>query len=116
MPRFICQACGTQHDESAQPPATCSICNDDRQYVRWAGQAWTTHEALLQTHRLRIERDGDLLGIGITPGFGIPQRALVVPTAQGNTLWDCVSLVTPEAIEQLKAMGGVQQIAISHPH
>jgi len=116
MPKFICQACGTQHEESAQPPATCVICNDDRQYVRWAGQSWTTHDALMQTHRVRIERDADIVGVGITPGFGIPQRALFVPTPQGNTLWDCISLVTPDAVEQLRAMGGVQQIAISHPH
>jgi glyoxylase-like metal-dependent hydrolase (beta-lactamase superfamily II) len=116
MPRFICQTCGTQHAESAEPPALCRICSDERQYVGWGGQRWTTHEALAVAHRLRIEPDGDLLGIGITPAFGIPQRALHLQTGAGNILWECVSLVTPDAVETLKARGGIDLIAISHPH
>jgi hypothetical protein len=116
MPRFICLGCGVQHDDSATPPARCDICADDRQYVRWEGQAWTTHEALARTHRLRLAQDGDLLGIGVEPGFAIPQRALWLPTDAGGILWECTSLVTPEAVDALKARGGVDLIALSHPH
>lgn len=114
--RFICTGCGTQHAESAAPPERCAICSDDRQYVAHAGQEWTTHEELLGAHRLRIERDHDLLGIGTVERFAIPQRALLVPSAAGNVLWDCVSLVTPEAVEVVTAAGGLAAIAISHPH
>ena len=35
---------------------------------------------------------------------------------QGNVLWDCVSLIDDETIEQVNAIGGVKAIAISHPH
>ena len=31
-------------------------------------------------------------------------------------LWDCISLVTDEAIATVKALGGLSAIAISHPH
>lgn len=113
--RFICVGCGTQHDESDRAPERCRICTDDRQYVADGGQRWTTHEVLAATCSNRIELDGDLLGVGITPRFAIPQRALLV-TGDVNVLWDCVSLVTEAAVEELEARGGVDAIAISHPH
>ena len=114
--RPICTICGTQWADRPQPPDHCPICTDDRQYVAPTGQAWTTHEVLATTHRVRTERDGDLLGIGITPTFAIPQRALHLRTDVGNVLWDCTSLVTPETVEALEAYGGIDLIAISHPH
>ena len=114
--RHICAGCGTQHDDSPAPPDRCIVCTDDRQYVAHGGQAWTTHTELQATHANRIDRDHDLVGIGITPRFAIPQRALLVPTPTGNVLWDCVSLVTPEAVADIDARGGIDAIAISHPH
>jgi hypothetical protein len=116
MDCFICETCGTQFVESALPPPACPVCEDERQYVGWSGQRWTTHADLARRHVLRIERDGDLLGIGMAPDFAIPQRALLLPTEAGNLLWECVSLVTDDAIAALRARGGVDAIVISHPH
>jgi len=50
------------------------------------------------------------------PQFGIGQRALLVRTSQGNILWDCVSLINPDTVELIRALGGISAIAISHPH
>jgi len=116
MACFICETCGTQFAESAAPPPSCPVCEDERQYVGWSGQRWTTHGELARRHVLRIETDGDLLGIGIAPDFAIPQRALLLPTDAGNLLWECVSLVSDDAIAALRARGGVDAIVISHPH
>ncbi len=116
MPNYLCETCGTQYDETAQPPAQCPVCEDERQYVGWQGQRWTTHEALAQRCSLRIGNDGGLLGLALTGDFAIPQRALLLPTDAGNILWECVSLVTPQAVAALQARGGVDLIAISHPH
>ena len=41
---YLCVTCGTQFAESARPPATCPICEDERQYVNWKGQTWLTPE------------------------------------------------------------------------
>lgn len=114
MPHFMCRTCGTEHDDTPQPPARCRICSDDRQYVGWQGQAWTTHDELAATHRNRLEVDHALFGVGVTPGFGIPQRALHLPEA--GLLWETTALVTPEAVAELQRRGGVERIAISHPH
>ena len=46
MPCFICETCGTQYAESATPPVQCPVCEDERQYVGWNGQRWTTHAEL----------------------------------------------------------------------
>jgi glyoxylase-like metal-dependent hydrolase (beta-lactamase superfamily II) len=115
MPCYLCTTCGTEFAESAAPPEQCPICEDDRQYVGPDGQRWTTHDRLLAERRLRVEDDADLLGIGL-PDFAIPQRALLLPTDAGNILWECVSLVTDEALAALRARGGVDRIVISHPH
>lgn len=116
MPCFICETCGTQYAESAMPPDVCPVCLDERQYVGWRGQTWTTHEVLAAKYRLRIGDDAGLLAIAVDGDFAIPQRALLLPTDAGNVLWECLSLVTDEAVAALRARGGVDRIAISHPH
>ena len=116
MNTYICETCGTQFAPSVEPPAACPICEDERQYVGWDGQRWTTHETLAAQHSLRIGEDAGLLAIDMAGGFGIPQRLLLLPAAAGNLMWECVSLVTAEAVAQLRERGGVDRIVISHPH
>jgi hypothetical protein len=117
MPSFLCTTCGTQYAASNQPPAACAICQDDRQYLKITGQQWTTQEQLRLTHRnsLRQEEPG-LIGIGIEPQFAIGQRALLVRNGKGNVLWDCIPLLDNALVELVTAIGGIQAIAISHPH
>lgn len=116
MPCHLCETCGTQYADTPEPPTHCRICEDERQYVGWQGQRWTTHGALARRFALRIGEDDGLLGIALPSEFAIPQRALLLPTDAGNILWECVSLVTPEAVAALQARGGVDRIVISHPH
>jgi glyoxylase-like metal-dependent hydrolase (beta-lactamase superfamily II) len=117
MANYICTTCGTQHAESREPPATCAICQDDRQYVKITGQQWTTLEKLRLTNRnsIRFEAPG-LIGIGVEPQFAIGQRALLVRMPSGNVLWDCIPLVDAALVEMIQALGGIAAIAISHPH
>lgn len=117
MPAHICVTCGVQFAERPEPPASCPICDDERQFVNRRGQTWTTPEALRRSHRnvLRAEEPG-LLGIGMEPSFAIGQRALLVRTPEGNVLWDCTSLLDDAVVEAVRAMGGLAAIAVSHPH
>jgi len=114
---FICIQCGTQFAESAQPPPSCPICEDERQFVRHGGQEWTTLERLAADHHNRFEDEAPhLLGIGTEPEFAIGQRALLLQSPAGNLLWDCISLLDQKTIAEVKARGGIRAIAISHPH
>jgi hypothetical protein len=86
---FICKTCGVQHAPSDGPPEVCLICNDERQYVGWAGQEWS---------------------------FAIGQRALLVQTPTGNFLWDAISYIDDETIGRIRELGGLNGISTSHPH
>jgi hypothetical protein len=117
MPLFICTACGTQYPESAQPPAQCVICEEERQYVPPRGQTWTTLEALSKSHMNGFhEYDTGIIGIGSQPSFAIGQRALLVRTGGGNVLWDCIATLDAATVDMIKGLGGLKAIAISHPH
>jgi hypothetical protein len=117
MPAYYCVTCGTQHADTEDPPAECLICLDERQYVGWDGQAWTTLDALRHTHHNRVDPElPGLLGIGTEPKFAIGQRALLVAHATLPVLWDCVSLVDDATVAAVGAAGGARAIAISHPH
>ena len=113
---YICTTCGTQYAASERPPERCPVCVDERQYVGWNGQSWTTREALLRDHRVRVGEDAGLTALAVDPDFAIGQRALLLPTVAGNLLWECLSLMTEDAIEALQARGGVERIIVSHPH
>jgi len=117
MPNFICATCGVQYEDSPAPPASCVICSEERQYIGWRGQQWTTLEELQREHRSRIEPEGPgLTGIGIEPSFAIGQRALHIRGTGGGFLWDCTSLVDEAMTARVGKLGGARAMAISHPH
>lgn len=117
MAHYICTTCGTQFADSAAPPAGCPVCEDERQFVNWEGQAWTTLDRLRATHRVACKREAPgLEGIGIEPSFAIGQRALLVRATGGNVLWDCIPLIDAAVVESVGALGGIRAIAVSHPH
>jgi hypothetical protein len=111
----ICRTCGVQYPA---PRDDCPICLDERQYVGWDGQQWTTLAELASAgHRGRIAEEGPgVLGIGTEPATAIGQRALLITTPAGNVLWDMVSYLDDELAGQIRDLGGVSAIAISHPH
>ena len=117
MHAFICTTCGTQFPASDAPPPDCAICRDERQYVYPLGQSWTTLQAMRRTHVNGFRRyEPGLTGIGTMPAFAIGQRALLLRTAQGNILWDCISFIDDATVEIVQALGGITAIAVSHPH
>ncbi len=117
MPLFICTACGMQYPDSTQPPAQCVICEEERQYVPARGQSWTTLQALQQSHTNTYrEYETGIIGIGSVPSFAIGQRALLVRTDAGNILWDCVATLDDATVTMIEGLGGIDAIAISHPH
>jgi hypothetical protein len=114
---FICATCGVEFTPADEPPAVCPVCEDARQYVGWEGQRWTTLAELRERHSADIrEEEPGLTGIGTTPSFAIGQRALLVEGERGNVLWDCITLLNDEIVAAVTERGGIDAIAISHPH
>ena len=114
---YTCATCGAQYPAADEPPAECRICADERQYVGFDGQRWTDGEELRASHEadVRSEEPG-LTGIGSTPDFAIGQRALLIETPEGNVLWDCLAPFTEGMEAAARERGGVDAIAVSHPH
>lgn len=117
MPHFICTNCGTQFAETSTPPSECLICLEEREFIAWEGQNWTTADKLQQSYRNVIsQEEAGLTGIGMEPSFAIGQRALLIRHPDGNVLWDCIPLLDDSLLELIQGNGGLSAIAISHPH
>src|SRR2546425_7387757 len=116
MTCYICATCGVQLAPTDGMPERCPICEDERQYVGWSGQRWTTLDDLRKEHRNQMRDDCGLTGIGTEPSFAIGQRALLVPSPQRNLLWDCITVIDDATIDAVRKLGGIRAIAISHPH
>jgi hypothetical protein len=111
----ICRTCGAQYEA---PRQDCPICLDERQYVGWDGQRWTSLEELRsEGFRGRVAEEGpSVVGIGCKPSFAIGQRALLLRSESGNILWDCTTYLDDDLVATINDLGGVSAIAISHPH
>src|SRR5262245_4440294 len=115
--QFLCVTCGTQFAESERPPANCPVCEDERQYVGWGGQRWTTLADMQGRYRNEVrEEEPGLHSFHTQPKIGIGQRAFLVQTPQGNLLWDCVPLLDEATATRVKELGGLAAVAVSHPH
>ena len=117
MTNYICATCGVQFSAGGAPPETCPICQDERQFVHWEGQRWTTAGELRQQYANAVRPEGPgLTGIGTEPAFAIGQRALLVESPAGNVLWDAISLIDSATVAAVRERGGLAAIAVSHPH
>lgn len=118
MPAWICVTCGVQYPDTSEPPERCPICLDERQYVGWEGQQWTTLAELAAAgHEVELRNEEpDLVGLGVSPAIAIGQRALLVRTPNGNVLWDCISYLDDAARAKIDELGGIAAICLSHPH
>lgn len=118
MAFFICKTCGVEFAESAAPPDRCPICEDERQFIGWQGQQWTTMDELRTAgYRNEIrEEEANLLSISVVPALGIAQRAFLVRTAAGNVLYDCVPYLDDGTVAAIRGMGGISALTFSHPH
>lgn len=113
---WICATCGTQYSPSTEPPASCLICNDERQYVAWSGQKWTSADILNAERVIEFVECAGVMTMVSRPTFAIGQRAFLVPSGTGLVMWECLSHVTDAALSRLAQLGSVEAIAISHPH
>ena len=119
MENFICGTCGVQTDSLESAPNSCLICTEERQYVNPKGQSWTTLEEMIHStayqNEITLEEQG-LSSITTVPSFAIGQTAYLVQGENFNILWDCISYLDTATIETVKELGGIDAIALSHPH
>ena len=117
MTLWICALCGIEHADTVEPPNTCVICSDERQYLLPEGQRWTTITEIRNERTATFEElEPDLYGINVTPKIGIGQRPLLIRTPAGNLLWEPPGFYDDAFVAALNELGGVAAITASHPH
>ncbi|WP_433747409.1 MBL fold metallo-hydrolase [Falsibacillus pallidus] len=118
MQRYICKTCGVQYGESTEVPVHCLICEEERQYVAPTGQTWTTLDEMKKEsfrNEINLEEAG-LYSVKTVPEFAIGQTAYLVQNDGFNLLWDCITFLDEKTINEINRLGGVDAIALSHPH
>ncbi len=113
----ICVHCGVEFSPSFNVGGACPICADER-VARPPVQKWTTMAEIAEGHandRRELEA-GLLTGIGITPTFGIGQRAILIEQRDGCVLFDCVPFLDADTHRYIAERGGLKAIVPSHPH
>lgn len=118
LPNYICVTCGVQYESSSLAPEQCVICNEERQYVNSNGQSWVTLETMTKENYQNIitfEEEG-LHSLKTAPAFGIGQTSYLVKSNGFHLLWDCISFLDDRTIREIKELGGLNAIALSHPH
>lgn len=83
------------------------------------GQEWTSLDAMQASgdfHNEIVKMEQHLYRITTIPEFGIGQSAFLIQGEAFNVLWDCVTYLDEETENGIKKLGGIDAIAISHPH
>lgn len=119
MQLYVCTTCGTQYPPSQNPADRCSICDEERQFVNPDGQSWTTLAEMREGKNYKnqiVQDEVNLYSIKTTPEFAIGQTAYLIQTKGFNLLWDCITYLDDNTLQEVKNLGGIDAIAISHPH
>ncbi|MFB5660946.1 MBL fold metallo-hydrolase [Alteribacillus sp. HJP-4] len=119
LQKYICVTCGVQYPPSEQPPEFCAICEEERQYVHPEGQKWTTLEEIRRSGKYKneiLKEEEGVYSITTKPGFGIGQTAYLVKNNGFHVLWDCITYLDEYTITSIRELGGIDAIALSHPH
>ncbi|GGE63884.1 MBL fold metallo-hydrolase [Priestia taiwanensis] len=119
MLHYICTTCGVQYEKSEEVPSICTICSEERQYVNVSGQEWTTLREMRGSNLYRneiVQQEDGLYRIHTEKKFAIGQNAFLITGTNFNMLWDCITYLDDITIQEIKELGGIHAIALSHPH
>ncbi|MFI8575449.1 MBL fold metallo-hydrolase [Rossellomorea aquimaris] len=119
MNKYVCTTCGIQYPGSQEEPERCPICEEERQYVNPDGQSFTTLDEMIRSgvyQNTILQVEPGLYSITTTPKFGIGQTAYLITSEGYNVLWDCVTYLDEKTIRTIEELGGIDAIAVSHPH
>ncbi len=115
---WICATCAVETADLDDPPRTCEICADDRQWVPASGQRWTTLADLAAagTTTAWFEVEPDLYGVTAAPQVGIGQQTMVLRTTSGVIVLDPLGFIDDAVVAHVRGLGPVLAVAASHPH
>src|SRR5215468_7882309 len=114
--RYICVNCGLQHDSDTSFPERCLNCSDERESMTHKPQRWTTLREMRGYRNVLTPLGDGVTGIVTAPIFAIGPEVFLISSSAGNVLWDCFGYLDEDTVQQIRQLGGLSAIVISHPH
>lgn len=116
MTSYLCTNCGFWQRYFAVPP-TCPICTDFRHTPPEGGfQFLTPDRAAQETHTVWTGEDTDIVTFRADPRIGIGPSGYLIRHPGGNVFFDGTAYYSPDALDLIASLGGIQWLSASHPH
>ncbi|PJE95259.1 hypothetical protein CUT44_23350 [Streptomyces carminius] len=113
---YACAGCGHWQRWFAPPP-DCPVCRDVRNALPADG--WELPAEKSVADRLATRRYRPVEGItGFTtdPPFGLGSTGWLIGTPEGNVGWEAAPYYPPDALAEIRALGGIARLGASHVH
>ena len=94
------------------------MCVDVRNALPDDGFTWATEaaaDAELTTHWRELV-PSKLWGFSCTPKFGLGATGWLLLHERGNVAFEAAPRYSPEALEKIRELGGIEVLSTSHPH
>lgn len=116
LPPFFCGNCGFWQRGFARPDR-CPLCIDARHVLPKHGWTFYDHAEAARRYPCSWEEiEPDVWRFSNDPVDGIGSSGYLVRTPHGNLAFEGCAVYSPEALDFIARLGGVQVLAASHPH
>ena len=116
LPAYVCRNCGFWQRDFSRP-TNCPLCKDARHVLPVGGWDFYNLEEASEAFPMHWEELlPGLWRFWNDPVDGIGSHSYLIQNKLGNIIFEGATVYSNEALEKLKALGGVRFAAASHPH
>lgn len=116
MTPYLCTNCGFWQTHFAVPP-TCPVCTDFRHTPPPDGFYFLTPDtAAAETRTVWTGKDAEIVTFSTEPRIGIGPNGYLIKHPAGNVFFEGAAYYSPDALDLIDTLGGIQWLSASHPH
>ena len=116
LPAYLCTNCGFWQKYFRRPDR-CPVCEDSRHVLPEGGYEFLTVEEMgRRVECVWDEVEEGIWRYSIRPAVGISPSGYVIRTEEGNVAFEGAPFYSPEVLEHIESIGGVDYLSASHPH
>lgn len=116
LPAYVCRNCGFWQRNFAEPTG-CPLCADARHVL--PPQGWKFYDLAQAREAFPMHWEEMLPGLWRfwnDPVDGIGSHSYLIEDERGNTIFEGATVYSTEALDFIRARGGVHFASASHPH
>ena len=117
MTPYLCTNCGFWQKYFAVP-AACPVCMDFRHTPPPDDgfRFWTPDTVQGETRTVWTGEDTDVVTFSNDPRVGIGPNGYLIRHPEGNVFFDGTAYYSPDTLDLIASLGGLQWLSASHPH